>query len=207
MVTVETRASAEVTLPVTGMTCASCVRRVEKALKKVPGVHDASVNLATEKASVVYDPSAASLDDLRASVERAGYGLGESVQAEEEPPDLAWQRELDDLKRKWSVSLAAGALMMAVMYLPLQVKPPMEVLAPLLLIVATVVQFWAGRPIYQAAWAAARHGTTNMHTLVAVGTSVAYGYSAFLALWPGVARGLGFRRTRPTSRRQSSSSP
>jgi P-type Cu+ transporter len=171
---------AEATLPVEGMTCASCVRRVEKALKKVPGVQEASVNLATEKASVVYDPSAASLDQMRASVERAGYQLGGAVRTRDETGS-----ELDDLKRKWSVSLAAGLLLMASMYLPASVKPPMQVLAPLLLVVATVVQFWAGRPIYQAAWAAGRHGSTNMHTLVAIGTSVAYGYSAFVTLWPG----------------------
>jgi P-type Cu+ transporter len=79
---------------------------------------------------------------------------------------------------------------MALMYLPLNV--PMDVLAPVLLIVATAVQFWAGAPIYQAAWAAARHGGTNMHTLVAVGTSVAYGYSAFVTLWPRLAQQWGF---------------
>jgi Cu+-exporting ATPase len=69
---------------------------------------------------------------------------------------------------------------------------PMDIVAPLLLIAATVVQFWAGGPIYAAAWAAARHGTTNMHTLIAVGTSVAYGYSAFVTLWPGLATRWGF---------------
>jgi P-type Cu+ transporter len=79
---------------------------------------------------------------------------------------------------------------MAVMYLPLNIS--MDVLAPLLLIVASVVQFWAGRPIYQAAWAAARHGGTNMNTLIAVGTSVAYAYSAFVTLWPRLAMDWGF---------------
>src|SRR5215216_7784458 len=69
-------APAELSFPVTGMTCASCVRRVEKALAKVPGVAEASVNLATEKARVAYDPTAASPDQLRAAVERAGYGVG-----------------------------------------------------------------------------------------------------------------------------------
>jgi Cu+-exporting ATPase len=60
----------------------------------------------------------------------------------------------------------------------------MSTLAPILLIAATIVQFWAGRIFYTAAWAAAKHGSTNMNTLVAVGTSVAYGYSAFVTLWP-----------------------
>ncbi len=80
--------------------------------------------------------------------------------------------------------------MMALAYIPLNV--PMDVLPPLLLIAATVVQFWAGRPIYAAAWAAARHGSTNMNTLIAVGTSLAYGYSAFVTLWPRLALTWGF---------------
>src|SRR5687768_7222463 len=67
---------SELTLPITGMTCASCVRRVEKALAKVPGVAEASVNLATEKAKVAFDPAQASVGDLKAAVERAGYGVG-----------------------------------------------------------------------------------------------------------------------------------
>ena len=74
-------ASGDVVLPVTGMTCASCVHRIEKALTKVPGVREASVNLATEKARVVYDPATVSLDDLTRAVEKAGYGVGEL------PPD------------------------------------------------------------------------------------------------------------------------
>src|SRR5713226_8169536 len=80
--------------------------------------------------------------------------------------------------------------MMRLMYLPLNV--PMDVIAPVLLIAATAVQFWAGRPIFQAAWAAARHGSTNMNTLIAVGTGVAYGYSAFVTLWPRLASQWGF---------------
>src|SRR5213595_1119359 len=70
------KATQEVTLPVTGMTCASCVRRIEKALGKVAGVTEASVNLATEKARVAFDPSGASLNDLTRAIERAGYGVG-----------------------------------------------------------------------------------------------------------------------------------
>jgi P-type Cu+ transporter len=216
MTTLETPRTdtTQVTFPVTGMTCASCVRRIEKALGRVEGVQQANVNLATEKAHVVFDPDRTSVADMRAAVERAGYSIGDTPQestartevpeqgggasAEAHTPepstpdtqDLERQREIDDLKRKWTISLAAGLAMMAVMYLPLNI--PMDVLAPLLLIVASVVQFWAGRPIYQAAWAAARHGGTNMNTLIAVGTSVAYAYSAFVTLWPRLAMDWGF---------------
>jgi hypothetical protein len=150
------------------------------------------VNLATEKARVAFDPALVSMEQLRGAVEKAGYGITEppvarpdsttTPVATEDLHQLERQRELDDLKRKWSVSLAAGLLMMALSYLPLNV--PMDVLAPGMLIIATVVQFWAGGPIYRAAWTAARHGNTSMDTLIAVGTSVAYGYSAFVTLWP-----------------------
>src|SRR5262249_20619932 len=93
-------------------------------------------------------------------------------------------------RRKALVSLAAGVAMMALMYAPLGI--PMDLIAPVLLIVATVVQFWAGRVFYEATWAAARHGSANMNTLVAVGTSLAYRYSAVVTLWPSLAQRWGF---------------
>jgi Cu+-exporting ATPase len=194
--------SCEVALPIEGMTCASCVRRVEKALSRVPGVSQANVNLATEKATVVYDPSVAGPEQLGAAVQKAGYKVGSppatapaaAAGDSTEPVDeheRERQREIDDLKRKSLVSLAVGVVMMALMYLPLHLN--MTVVAPFLLIAATIIQVWAGGVFYQTAWAAARHGTTNMNTLVAVGTSVAYGYSAFVTLWPAAALAWGFQ--------------
>jgi P-type Cu+ transporter len=189
-------------LPIEGMTCASCVSRVERALKKVPGVETANVNLATEKASVSFDPTLADLVTLREAVEKAGYKVGamapvqtapsQAIFAAEEPDEreLARNHEIDDLKRKSLVSLAVGVVMMGAMYLPIGVS--METLAPFLLIAATVIQVWAGRIFYHAAWAAAKHGGTNMNTLVAVGTSAAFGYSAFVTLWPARALDWGF---------------
>ena len=200
-------ASGEVTLPVEGMTCASCVRRIEKALGKVEGVSSASVNLATEKAHVIFDPAKTGLDQFKAAVERAGYKVGAVAQsapaasetisvsvhaaAAHDPHELERQRELDELGLKWKVSLVSGLVMMALMYLPIGIE--MTLLAPLLLIVAAVVQFWAGRVFYEATWAAARHGATNMNTLVAVGTTVAFAYSAFVTLWPTLAEQWGFQ--------------
>jgi len=197
------RKRTNIELPVTGMTCASCVRRVEKAILKVPGVGSATVNLATEKVKVGYDPVGGSgLDELRAAVEGAGYGVGEVEEGPDseaggpavddgvDARDLERERELEGLRHRWVVSLVLGGLMMAEMYLPF--GPGMEVVAPLLLIQATVVQFWAGATFYKTAWASARHGGTNMSTLVAVGTSAAYGYSAFVTLWPGPSAAWGF---------------
>jgi Cu+-exporting ATPase len=202
---------AEAVLPIEGMTCASCVRRVEKSLAKVPGVADANVNFATEQAVVRFDPVVADLGDLRAAVEKAGYRVGAGVEeiaaplaapvapvptapavTAPSPAEAALaererrrDREIADLKRKWQVSLVIGLGMMALMFLPLPIAP--WNLSPLLLIAATVVQFWAGGEFYRQTWAAAKHGATNMNTLVVVGTSAAYGYSAFVTLWPELA--------------------
>jgi len=198
---------SEAVLPIEGMTCASCVRRVERALARVPGVQDAAVNLATERATISFDPALASPEQLRVAVERAGYRVGRELGASVvspaatapesaiEPLDergIERQREIATLRRKSLWSLAAGLVMMALMYAPLPFGIVIRDVAPLLLIAATVVQFWAGKVFYRAAWASARHGGTNMNTLVAVGTSVAYGYSAFVTLWPERAASWGF---------------
>ncbi|OPG02154.1 heavy metal translocating P-type ATPase [Microbispora sp. GKU 823] len=189
-----TVATSMCTLDIGGMTCASCVRRVEKALTRVDGVTAAEVNLATEVATVTYDPARVTVATLAESVVRAGY-TAEIPEPEPEPepepgPEPEPDREVARLKRTWQVTLAAGLSMMVLMYLPLPIDA-MDWLMPLLLVVATVAQFWAGRPFYRAAWAAARHGAVNMHTLVAMGTTVAYGYSAFVTLWPAAAERLG----------------
>jgi Cu+-exporting ATPase len=97
--------------------------------------------------------------------------------------------DIAELRLKWQVSLAVGLVMMAVMFLPLPIAP--WNLAPILLIAATVVQFWAGGEFYRQTWAAARHGATNMNTLVVVGTTAAYVYSAFVTLWPQLAARWG----------------
>jgi Cu+-exporting ATPase len=180
------------------------VRRVERALEKVPGVTGASVNLATERASVAVgdevDP-----ETLREAVRKAGYTPGAierpatpSIEAQVAAPsgpsaeeraaeerDRKRDAHIADLKRKSLTSLAIGITMMVLMYVPLPIAE--RTLAPFLLIAATIVQFWAGRAFYDATWAALKHGATNMNTLVAVGTSVAYGYSAFVTLWPHLA--------------------
>ncbi|MBA2955928.1 cadmium-translocating P-type ATPase [Nocardioides sp. MAH-18] len=191
-------ALSESTLDIEGMTCASCVNRVQKALNRVDGVVDASVNLATETASVTYDPAAVGPADLSAAVERAGYAgrVRQPVAPTPDEPDpiaaLDARRdtEIATLRRRWQVALVAGLALMGVMYLPLHVDT-MDWLMPLLLVVATTVLFWAGQDIYRQAWVNLRHRTTSMDTLVALGTGVAWAYSAFVTLWPGLAERWG----------------
>ncbi len=196
----------EAVLPIEGMTCASCVRRVEKSLANTPGVADANVNFATEQAVVRFDPVRVSMADLQGAVEKAGYRVGEMAtpiaapiaapvaaaapakspaEAAIETRDRRRDHEIAQLKLKWQISLVVGLVMMALMFLPLPIAP--SLLAPVLLIAATIVQFWAGGEFYRQAWAAAKHGATNMNTLVVVGTSAAYLYSAFVTLWPELA--------------------
>src|SRR5690349_2395596 len=115
------------TLDIEGMTCASCVGRVQKALSRVDGVAEASVNLATETATVSYDPGLITLDQLTAAVAKAGYaGRVRREEATAEEPsspadDLDARRdaEIARLRRRWQVALTAGLGLMGVMYLPL----------------------------------------------------------------------------------------
>src|SRR3954464_1324958 len=192
---------ASCTLDIGGMTCASCVGRVERALNRVDGVAAAEVNLATEVATVRFDAARVGLEDLTAGVTRAGYtasprreardtreAAGAATDAPAEGDE--GERHLAALNRKWQTTLAVGLGLMVLMYVPLYLDA-MDWLMPAILVVATVVQFWAGRDVYRAAWTAARHRSTNMNTLVALGTGVAYAYSAFVTLWPATAERLG----------------
>ena len=165
-----------VTLTIGGMTCASCVVHVERALRSVEGVDAASVNLATERATVEYVPEVAGIGNLRYAVEDAGYTVvGASG---DEFNEVSTAKELALLRRKFVFSLAIAAAIMATMAIaPIRTALPFRA-DFLFLALATPVQFWAGRQFYNASWGALKHRTTNMNTLIVVGTSVAYLYSA-----------------------------
>src|SRR3954467_7031181 len=190
--------TASCTLDISGMTCASCVGRVEKALNRVDGVTAAEVNLATEVATVRFDPAEVGLAELTAAVTKAGYTATprrETAPAGPAAPDASTDEKDDEayltsLKRRWQITLGVGLGLMVLMYVPLYLDT-MDWVMPAILVVATVVQFWAGRDVYRAAWTAAKHRSTNMNTLVALGTLVAYGYSAFVTLWPAAAERWG----------------
>ncbi len=163
---------AEAILPIAGMTCASCGRRVEKGLAKLPGVETVGVNLATERATVRFNPALVGRNEFQQAVERAGYGLRPEPAAGEPAAHSATagdseaqrrQHEILDLRNKFVASLVAGLLIMAGMFLPLPWSMPQRYWVMLLL--ATPVQFWAGWSFYTAAWRAARHLATNMNTL------------------------------------------
>jgi len=168
---------ADHTLNIDGMTCASCVARVEKALRKVPGVQAASVNLATEQAQVSAEASTeATL--LLAAVQRAGY---EASMVQPDADVLATPvRRVHDEGWKVALAVALSAPLMVPMVgdlLGLHWMWPAWVQA----LLAAPVQFWLGARFYKAGWAALKAGAGNMDLLVAIGTSAAFGLS--LALW------------------------
>jgi P-type Cu+ transporter len=181
----------ETTFGVTGMTCASCVGRVERALRKLPGVVEASVNLANEKATVGYVAGEVGPQDLEKAVEGAGYGVVREDEGASVESSVEGSRERAYGKLKSDFLLAAvltaliliGSLPMMLGFMP---PIPLAWLNLGLLVLATPVQFWAGRRFYRGAWGALRHGQANMNTLVVMGTSAAYLYSAVAALAPGL---------------------
>ena len=172
-------------LNIGGMTCAACVYHVERALTGVPGVAKASVNLGVERAAVEFSPGVASLDDLRRAVEEAGYRVEADGDRQHELERLSKTREMRELSNRLGVA-AAGVILLflgAFGGFP-WVSGWMELsFYPFLLwAVATPVLFWAGAPFYRSGLVALRHGSANMHTLIALGTGTAYGYSVAVVL-------------------------
>jgi Cu+-exporting ATPase len=165
--------------PVRGMTCASCVVRVEEALKSVSGVISVGVNLASEKATVEYIEGV-EVADLRRAVKDAGYELGEEAETLEDVT-TASRREMISVRNRFIMAVTLAVIIMALMW-----TPHFNGMEYLLWALATPVQFWAGWRFYRGAWGALKHRTTDMNTLIAVGTSAAYFYSVVAVLFPSL---------------------
>ena len=176
----------EVSLSIEGMTCAACVGSVESALRGAPGVTEASVNLATERATVSMASGLVTVEELVRSVEEAGYGarIFEGAAQSATAEDMR-DRELKQLRRKLIFSGAMGVLLFlgcfeGFPWVPGLMKNNYYLL--LLWVAATPVQFWAGLGFYRSGFGAVRHGRANMHTLIALGTTTAYLFSGLLVL-------------------------
>ena len=163
--------------PVRGMTCASCVARVEQALSGVPGVVSANVNLASEKATVEY-LEAVQLSDLKRAVADAGYELGGEAETLEDV-STASQRAIKSLRNRFLLAAVIGLLILGLGF-----GPSFPGKSYLLWALATPVQFWAGWRFYRGMWGALKHLTADMNTLIAVGTSAAYAYSVLAVVFP-----------------------
>ena len=199
---IESKGTVTLTFPVTGMTCAACQSHVEHALKETPGVSEASVNLMTHSARVVFDPEVSAPAELVEAVANAGYeatlpAVDEVKSGTETPSDGEKY-----LRAKAIATLVAGAAAMF-LSMPLMTTgshfgmdhllrrivpwlyaiPPQAIrLSLLLLTIAGMI--WAGGPIYGRAWKALLHRSTNMNTLVALGTGAAFVYSAAATFFP-----------------------
>ena len=202
-------------LDIEGMTCASCVNRIERYLNKLDGVTSANVNLATERATVSAGPTV-TVAQILAAVEAAGYDArliteqgeepAKQAKAEKDPhaatreaarqPETSFQqRHLADTRRRLIVaSVLTVPLLLALARMTVAPFLPDFLVNPWLqLTFATPVQFYAGWPFYRGAWKVLRHRATDMNTLIAVGTSAAYFYSLAAILFPGFfhAAGIG----------------
>lgn len=191
-------ATSKIELPITGMTCTNCAMNIERTLKKrVSGILNASVNFATERASIEYVPDLVSLDDIIAAINKAGYG---AIPLDDEPQEDAEQAarkaEIADQTRKFVVGL--------IFTLPLFVLSmgrDFNVLglwshAPwinwLFLFLATPVQFYTGWDYYVGGFKSILNKSANMDVLVAMGSSVAYFYSLALLLFPVLGKHVYF---------------
>ncbi|MCA1038640.1 heavy metal translocating P-type ATPase [Bacillus infantis] len=174
-------------LAITGMTCAACSSRIEKGLKKMEGISDANVNLALERADVIYNPAAVSPADLIKRVEKLGYGAAlKSEEGTGEEQDHR-EREIERQKGKFIFALILSLPLLWAMaghfsftsflYVPEMFMNPWVQLA-----LAAPVQFIIGRQFYTGAYKALRNGSANMDVLVALGTSAAFFYSLYLSI-------------------------
>ena len=179
------RARTQVDLQITGMTCAACAARIEKGLRRLPGVADAAVNLALETARVELDGSSASVEDVIRKVEQLGYGA--AVKRDEAEGSERRQAEIRRQLVRFLISavlslpliwsMAGHFAWTSFLWVPDWLMNPWAQLA-----LATPVQLWIGWPFYVGAYKALRSGGANMDVLVALGTTAAYAYSVFLTL-------------------------
>ncbi len=196
----ETKEIKTLTLPVEGMTCASCVARVEKALKKSEGVSSVNVNFATEKVTLSFDNKTTDLNKLTTIVEDAGYKLViPQIEEKEITEDSPIIESTEDLEQKKSYKqLKVEFIFAAIMTVPIMAismismtgwfqawSPiPIEYVDRLLFLATTVVMFISGKRFFTITWRLLKHFSADMNTLVAVGTGTAYLYSTIAVLFP-----------------------
>jgi len=185
----------KITVSVGGMTCAACVRRVENALNSVPGVVEASVNLATGRATIVHEPQWGGLAQLEKVITSQGYEfLGEIRDNGTDPIEASRRAEFKDLK----IKVACGAVLSLIIFLGSMQRElgflsavPRPVMLRVLFVLTAPAVFWVGGRFFVGAYKAAMQRTSDMNTLVAVGAFSAYAYSAAASFFPDFFTGAG----------------
>jgi Cu+-exporting ATPase len=186
----------KISLPVEGMTCASCVARVEKSIAKIEGVTDVAVNLATEKATFNIDKSKTGIDEIKKVVEEAGYKIDLSSYDEDKISSIA--DEADEKTSDYDLTLKKDFLFALILTIPIfilsmsQMFEGIRELIPfndfqlnkILFILTTPVIFISGKRFFKIFWNNLKHSTADMNSLVAVGTSAAFSFSVLITLFP-----------------------
>ncbi len=198
--------SESLTLPVIGMTCAACQRHIENALNETDGVKSAHVDLMSNRANVVFDPEEASAARLVEAIRNAGYDAVLPHRGGASPEESEGRYGKADAKAVVTIVAGAIAMLLAMplgtqmgsfdhlmaQWLPWLYQVPPDYLRWSLLAVTAILMAWAGRNIFAAAVRGLRHGTTNMNTLVSLGTGVAFSYSAYATISPAPDREVYF---------------
>jgi Cu+-exporting ATPase len=178
--------SETLTIPIEGMSCASCVAKLEQGLAAVPGVNSAAVNLASEKATVDYRPGMTTPSEIQQAIRRLGYSPLSTISHAELP--AAEARQLAAYRQLQLRFYVAAVLTIPIMFLGMSdhlgLPVGASVSAWIQLLLTTPILFWAGRQFYKGAIAAARRGSADMNTLIALGTTAAYGYSLAATVFP-----------------------
>ena len=179
------------TIPIEGMSCASCVARIEEGLRTLRGVARASVNLATETATVEFLPSQTGQKAIQDTIRNLGYTPGSEAESAmgATPSSISDERRqqvaLEALKlRFWIATSLTVSIMILAMSRHLDLTIPQQTSFWIQLVLATPIQFWAGWQFYRGTVAAARHRSSDMNTLIATGTSAAYAYSMVATVTP-----------------------
>jgi Cu+-exporting ATPase len=186
---------SRLSIPIGGMTCAACASRVEKTLRALPGVSEATVNLASEKATILYHSAKLGKEEIQKAIEELGYtlrGFGEEDWVD--PEKEARQDEIRQQKAKfWASGILAAIIFLGSMPEWFPWVPSILQNHLTLFLMASPVQFWGGWQFYRGFWLALKHGTSDMNSLIAIGTSAAYLYSTAVTFFPEFFTGYGGR--------------
>ena len=176
-------AKQKVTLGVKGMHCASCVRKVEKSLQRVPGIENPSVNLLAETATCEIDPKKVPLETVKKAIEKAGY---QAVEYQHDQHKEQKEKEIKRLRLKVIIGTILSAPLFIFSFPEWFPVPMMLTNYWLLLVLATPVQFWVGSQFYQGFFSALKAKTADMNTLITIGSSAAYFYSIAVIAFPSL---------------------
>jgi len=172
-------------LQISGMHCASCALIIEKSLKKAQGVKEANINHSTEKATVAFDESQITLEQLIEIIKNRGYSAAVVGIKSGEELEKVHEKEIQGIKLEFIFSLvfAIPCFIIAMIFMPLGIEVPYA--NYVLFIFSTPIQFIIGYRFYKGAWIAMKNKSANMDTLIAVGTSAAYLQRLYFVFRPG----------------------